>query len=266
MKHTPRNIVACAAIAAACLGTAHSQTLVDLSDTSVDSGTINGALYMVDGTQPAGTGIFGRDSGGVFLTIQNNGIEEGYNTSAPGIMDTKRVSQWNHEITVATLGVVTVNNMDYVPFLLDINESAAKNKRLLSLDDVKIFTTKESGITNPTVDSLVNDSRLTMRYNMDAGANNSVLLDYGRNSRGSGRADMALLVPASVFQGANLSDTVYLYSRFGGDIVGASADSTADAGFEEWTAGVGAPIGVPEPSASLLVLIGAMGLATRRKR
>lgn len=112
MKHSQRIVVACAAFAAACLGTAHSQTLIDLSDTSVNSGSINGAIYMIDGTQPAGTGIFGRDSGGVFLTIQGNGVEEGYNTSASGIMDTKRVPQWNHEITVASLGLVTVENKD----------------------------------------------------------------------------------------------------------------------------------------------------------
>ncbi|MEP2775074.1 MAG: hypothetical protein ABJQ29_08390 [Luteolibacter sp.] len=268
MKHQKlRTLVACTGLALACLSSANSQTLVDLSDTSVNSGMINGAIYMIDGTQPAGTGIFGRNSGGVFLTIQNNGVEEGYNTSARNIMDTKRIPQWNHEITVATLGVVTVDNKDYVPFLLDINETANDNKRLLSLDDVKIFTTQATGITNPTLSSLVNDSRLTLRYDMDAGANNSVLLDYGRSGSGSGKADMALLVPVSVFDGAAAGDTVYFYSRFGGDVVGASADSSADAGFEEWTAGTGRPITViPEPSAMLLGLIGALGLLIRRKR
>lgn len=267
MKHTPRKIVACSAFVAACLSTAHGQTLVNLADTSVNAGSINGAIYMVDETQPSGTGIFGRNSGGVFLTIQNNGVEEGYNTSAGPIMDTKRVSQWNHEITVATLGVVTVSGKDYVPFLLDINETANNNNRLLSLDDVKIFTTTATAITNPTLSSLVSDSRLNLVYDMDAGANNSVLLDYGRNSRGSGQADMALLVPASVFFKAKLTDTVYLYSRFGGDITGASANTDADAGFEEWTAGTGRPVTViPEPSSLLIGLLGALGLLVRRKR
>jgi len=266
MKTTLRKVVAYTGIAAACLATANSQTLVDLSDSTVSSGSINGAIYMIDGTQPAGTGIFGRNSGGVFLTIQKNGIEEGYNTSAKGIMDTKRVPQWNHEITLASLGVVTVNNQDYVPFLLDINESANDKNRLLSLDDVKLFTTSATAITNPTLNSLLTDTRLTLRYNMDAGANNSVLLDYGRSGRGSGRADMALLIPASVFAGAKLSDTVYLYSRFGGDVTGASANSDADAGFEEWTQGVGSPMVIPEPSALLLGIIGTLAITLRRRR
>lgn len=182
-------------------------------------------------------------------------------------MDTKRVSQWNHEITVASLGVVTFGGSDYVPFLLDINETANRKKSLLSLDDVKIFTTAATAITNPTVESLVNDSRLNLVYDMDAGANNSVLLDYNRNSRGSGQADMAMLIPASVFANAQLDDTVYLYSKFGGDITGASADTDADAGFEEWTQGTGRPITVvPEPSVLLLGIVGALGLIARRKR
>ncbi len=267
MKNILRIAVVCASVSAATTSTTLGQTLVDLSDTSVNSvnsGTINGAIYAVDSTHPSGTGIFGRGSGGVFLTIQNNGVEEGYNTSAKNVMDTKRVPQWNHEITVASLGLVTVDNTDYVPFLLDINESASSKKRLLSLDDVKIFTTQASGISNPTVQSLLNDSRLTLRYDMDAGGNNSVLLDYGRNGGGSGTADMALLVPASVFLGASLSDTLYLYSRFGGDIDGAEAD----AGFEEWTQGkgTGTVVVVPEPSAVLLGLLGSLALLVRRKR
>jgi hypothetical protein len=267
MKNMLRKVVACSGLAAACLSTAYGQTLVNLADTSVNAGTINGAIYMMDGTQPSGTGIFGRSSGGVFLTIQGNGVEEGYNTSAGGIMDTKRVPQWNHEITIATLGVVVFESRSYVPFLLDVNESSANDKRLISLDDVKIFTTKASGITNPTLNSLLTDSRLTMRYNMDAGANNSVLLDYKRNSSGSGKADMALLVPVSVFAGAAATDTVYLYSRFGGDVLNAGAESTTDAGFEEWTAGTGTPLTViPEPSSLLIGLLGSLGLLLRRKR
>ena len=264
MKYALKTVVACTGICLAGLSSINAQTLVNLADTSVDSGIINGAIYAVDGTAPSGTGIFGRDSGGVFLTIQKKGVEEGYNTSASNIMDNKKVDQWNHEITLATLGVITVDGSDYVSFLLDINEPDNGKDNLISLDDVKIFTTSATAITNSTLDSLVNDSRLNLVYDMDAGANNSVLLDYARNGQGSGKGDMALLVPASVFAGAKLSDTVYFYSRFGGDIIGASASSQADSGFEEWTAGAGKAI--PEPSAALLGLIGAMALVVRRNR
>ena len=250
------------------IGCAHAQTLIDFADTSVTQGEINGALFTVDGTHPSGTGIFGRDSGGVFLTIQKNGVEEGYNTSASGIMDTKRIPQWNHEIFVSDLEVVEVDGKFYTPFLLDINESANKKNRLLSLDDVKIFTTDQTGITNPSLDSLLSDPELTLRYDMDVGGDNTVLLDYLRNSSGSGTADMAFLLSMDVFEGAQSSDTVYFYSRFGGDVAnaGANFDVDANAGFEEWTQGVGSPNQIPEPSASLLLLMSGTMMLFRRSR
>lgn len=214
---------------------------------------------MIDGTQPAGTGTFGRDAGGVFLTIQMNGTEEGYNTSAKGIMDTKRVPQFNHEIFVSDLGIVTVSNSDFVPFLLDINESKSGNKSLLSLDDLKIFTTQATGITNPTVESLVADPRLTLRYDLEAGGDSTVLLDYARSSSGSGKADLSILIPSSVFAGAAPSDTVYLYSKFG-------VFASSDAGFEEFTLGAGNGRLIPEPSSALLGLLASMTFLLRRKR
>ncbi|MBC8127475.1 MAG: PEP-CTERM sorting domain-containing protein [Gloeobacteraceae cyanobacterium ES-bin-144] len=261
MKHSIIVIVRVASLCAALVTSSNGQTLVDLSDTNVNSGVINGAIYAIDSSHPSGTGIFGRGAGGVFLTIQNKGVEQGYNTSAGGIMDTKRVSQWNHEITVGSLGVLTIANQEYVPFLLDINESASSKNSLLSLDDVKIFTTSATAITNPTVGSLLADPRLNLVYDMDAGANNSVLLDYNRIGGGSGSADMALFIPRNVFSGIPLNQTLYLYSRFGGDI----SKGDADAGFEEWTQGKGTSA-IPEPATFSLIGLCALGYLVRRKR
>ncbi len=261
MKHPLIVVVRVACLSAAFSTSSNGQNLVDLSDTSVDSGVINGAIYGIDSSHPSGTGIFGRSSGGVFLTIQNNGVEQGYNTSAGGVMDTKRVPQWNHEITIGSLGVVTIGNKDFVPFLLDINESASNKKNLLSLDDVKIFTTSATGVSDPTVGSLVSDSRLTLRYDMDAGGNNSVLLDYNRIGGGSGSADMALFVPLSAFSGVGLNQNLYLYSKFGGDL----ANGDADAGFEEWTQGKGTS-SIPEPATFSLVSLCALACVIRRRR
>ena len=96
-----------------------------------------------------------------------------------------------------------------------------------------------------------------------AGVNNSVLLDYDRNGGGSGTADMGLFVARSVFNGVNLNQNLYLYSKFGGDI----AKGDADAGFEEWTAGKGtSPMTVPEPGAFALVSLIGMGFFMRRRR
>src|SRR5436190_9459071 len=67
------------------------------------------AIFTTDFTQPAGTGVFDP-----FLTIQANGTEQGYNTSA-GVFDTKREPQWNHELTVSDLkdSRTTINGVDY---------------------------------------------------------------------------------------------------------------------------------------------------------
>lgn len=239
----------------------HAQNL-DLSDPGVTSGVINGAIYSVDTTHPSGTGIFERDSGGVFLTIQGNGIEEGYNTSASGIMDTKRVPQWNHELLASELNTVTIGSGSYVPFLLDINEPANKNSPL-SLDDVRIFISSSAGISHQSLDEMLSDPSLTLVYSLDSSlgdANSWVLLDYNRSGSGSGTADMGLFVPTDVFAAANPSSYVYLYSKFGGDV------ENAEGGFEEWTLGAGTPISVPEPTGLALVLVTGLILSVRRNR
>ena len=240
---------------------------INLADTSVTGGVINDALYLIDTTQPAGTGIFARDSRGVFLSIQANGIEEGYNSEATNIMDTKRVDQWNHPIKFSDLNLVTINGMSYVPFLLDVNESMGGGRNLISLDDVKIFTSKDAALADKTLDALLINSDSVLRYSLDNGANNPsswVLLDYARQSSGSGQADMGLFVPFAAFAGASMTDYIYLYSRFGGDVAGAGADATSDAGFEEWTLGAGTR--VPEPTSALLVTLGGIAACLRRRR
>src|SRR5215218_3796513 len=85
------------------------------------------AIFTTDFTQPAGTGVFDP-----FLSIQANGTEEGYNTSA-GVFDTKREPQWNHELTVGDLeqSRTTINGVDYYSFTLDVNEPNAGTKSLI---------------------------------------------------------------------------------------------------------------------------------------
>lgn len=266
--HLKYQLSALCGIAFALSGASHAQTFVDLSDTSIEQGIINDAIFTVDDTHPSGTGVFKKDGGGVFLTIQKKGVEEGYNTSASGVMDTKRVPQWNHELTFADLSVEKIDGRDYASFFLDINESASSKKRLLSLDDVKVFSASVSGLSNPTVASLVADPRTTLHYDMDQGGDSTVLLDYGRNSSGSGTADMAFLVPLDAFKGVSSTDYIYLYSKFGGDLDGrGNQASGADAGFEEWASGKAAnQVPIPEPSSTMLIGLAGISLLLRRKR
>ena len=241
---------------------------INLADSTVFGGVIHDALYTVDTTQPAGTGIFARDSRGVFLSVQNNGTEEGYNSEAHNIMDTKRVDQWNHAVSFSDLSVVNINGKAYVPFLLDVNESMGGGRNLISLDDVKIFTSSDAQLADRTLNALLVNPDNILRYSLDTGANDPnswVLLDYARSSSGSGRADMGLFVPLSDFAGAHATDSVYLYCRFGADVAGAGADCTTDAGFEEWTLGAGMSV-VPEPSCTALAAAATLGLCLRRRR
>ena len=69
-------------------------TVVDY--TMSTSGELNGAVYSIDNTQPAGTGVFDP-----FLTIQANGTNDNF--------DTKRVPVWNHEIQIADLNTQKIN-------------------------------------------------------------------------------------------------------------------------------------------------------------
>jgi hypothetical protein len=261
------------------LTTAQAVTQIDLRTEIFNN--IGSAVYLFDNTlHPSGTGVFGADSGGVFSTIQgpaNDGFQQGYNTSTPDIMQNARTSTWNHEIQVSDLTKVTVSDIEYVTFLLDINEPADPKQSLITLDDVKIFTSSGM-IAAATLTDLIGAGNL--RYSMDVGEtdlNTFVLLDFNRVRGGSGSGDMTLFVEASLFdfEPSDLNDYVYLYSRFGGDdasgLVG-DVNTLANSGFEEWTVGTGAigddsgPNEFPEPSTGMLGALGLMMILRRRNR
>ncbi|MEW6159414.1 MAG: PEP-CTERM sorting domain-containing protein [Verrucomicrobiota bacterium] len=216
---------------------------VDLA--SGDSGSVNGALFQWTAEQPTGTGFIDP-----FVRIQNNGVEQGYNTSGrPFAFDQKEPLNYTHDIQVSQLGAgVTVDGVDYYQFLLDINEPGG-NKSLLSMDALQFYTSPTGSKTTSDVGSLG-----TLRYDLDMGADSWVLLDASRNS-GSGSGDMFAFIPKSAFAGASADDFVYLYSKFGENV---TAEGGAEAGFEEWavvaSSGGGGGAGpIPEPSTYLLL-------------
>src|SRR5688500_20393153 len=66
--------------------------VVDLNGDADESVTINGAIFQTNDQHPTGTGVYDP-----FLTIQNKGWEQGYN-SGTGAFDSTRQPQWTHEI------------------------------------------------------------------------------------------------------------------------------------------------------------------------
>src|SRR5437899_1740853 len=98
-------------------GRASAET-IDLTSVG-SSGTINGGLFQQTSTQPTGTGVI--DS---FVRIQNNGTEQGYNTSArPVQFDEKTDPNYTRPLLLSSVPVVNINGVNYRQFLLDINQN-----------------------------------------------------------------------------------------------------------------------------------------------
>src|SRR5262245_16879538 len=218
-----------------------SADVLDLT-TAGSSGTINGAIYTTNTVQPTGTGVI--DS---FLRLQNTGTEQGYNTSArPVQFDEKTDPNFTRDLLLSSVPVVNINGTAYRQFLLDINENNSPNGRLLSLDQLQLFQSP-TGMQNnyPNLGNKV--------YDLDAGKNNTILLDYGLNS-GSGSGDMFAYIPDSLFDPS--VPFVYLFSRFGDEY---GADGNSDAGFEEWATLQGNTPPVNEVPAPATLVFAALG-------
>jgi hypothetical protein len=191
---------------------------VDLT-TAGSSGEINGALFQQADAQPTGTGVIQS-----FVRIQGTGVERGYNTDARGLQfDENSSPKFTRSLQLNDVPVVLVNGVAYRQFLLDINQKASAP--LLSLDELKIFLGDKGNLKGYDTNT-GKLAGLDAVYNMDAGANNSVLMNYSLN-HGSGSGDVFVLIPNQLFQSATANPYVYLYSTFG-------QTAAANSGFEEW--------------------------------
>ena len=217
-----------------------------------------GAIYSTIDSQPTGTGVFDP-----FLSYQANVVEEGFNTSSggngQGFLDTKRVPQWNHDLHVGDLGVTTGpdGKGSFYAFELDANETGNGNiDRLLSIDDIRIYTSSTDTASSVGDDASLIGNLGTLRYAQNASLGvtaNWVLIDASRSeggsTSGSGSSDMILYVPTSLFAGAASTDFLYFYTING-------VHNGSDAGFEEWRALTGPA--VPDGGSTLLLLGSAL--------
>ena len=217
-----------------------------------------------------------------FLTLDSKkGILQGYNTdanaSAANNPDIVTGGGRTHSVTFGQLRYTTAGGIDYVRFSLDINEPGNTPDKYLALNDFQIYAPVGPGFANYNgpVSGLG-----TALYNMDSGADRTVLMDYSLQS-GSGVSDMELFVPLSLFNGLAANRSIVVYTRIG-DGTGVGRPSILDkdweassGGFEEWRlSSIDTPVPtdtpVPVPEASTIVmavgLCGGLGLMEFRRR
>ena len=250
---------------------AHSQAAVyDLStNSSVAVDTIYGAaIFQTDATKPAGSGFLD-NKGDIFLTLHNNGTEQGYNTNArPAPFDVQRDgNRFNNGLKLSDLNIVTgAGGQTYFAFLIDINEPNSADKSMISLDSLKLYTSQTGNQSTTNVDSLG-----VKRFDMDLPADSYI--KYNDLNSGSGQGDIMFFIPTTAFfqdgflgqSAASMNDYVYLYAKFGTSI---DANTDTQGGFEEFYT-VKNVQAVPEPGAVfplISVLGAAIGLHRSRSR
>ena len=220
MSNYTNTKIAAAVVAAGLLLTPalSNAKVIDLTGDN-NTGRINNAEFDWTPEQPTGTGYIQS-----FLRVQASPTEEGYNTSG-GIPFDDKAGPFTHDIQVSDLETTirVIGGVSYYQILLDVNEPNG-SKSLISLDRLEFYTSPEGGKTTTDVGSLG-----VLRWSLDDGGDNSVLLDAARN-HGSGSGDMYAYIPVKKFPGALSTDFVYMFVQFG-----TSAGSPCEGGFEEWS-------------------------------
>jgi hypothetical protein len=154
---------------------------------------------------------------------------------------------------MSNLQVITVGGVDYYGFLIDVNESGAKD---ISIDSVQLYTSDGS---KSAVTAL---SGATLRFDIDAttgGAGDTTLL-YSAVNAGSGQADLGFFIPTSAFLGVSSNDYFYLYEHFG-SYGSTNSEYASDGGYEETSMASATTTFVPVPETNVIApLLAVLGV------
>ncbi len=219
----------------------------------------------------------GSGSGTYRRLFQMNGkdVVDGYNRDAGD--STFEASTPNGFNELLKVGELVANN-GYYQFSLDINEPGSNPNKFLSVDRLRLYVESAAPYTtdpNPLPKTVTNLTQLgTLVYDMDATADNSILLDYSL-AGGSGSDDMTFLIPISRFSGFNANAYVYLYAEHGAQGTFLDGFENNAGGFDEWAVldvsdkTTRPPVQymrpIPEPSALMLFGVGIMAMLRRRR-
>ena len=252
-RNYPRALTALSVLAALVASSAQADLVNLVTGTS---GEANGAIFFRADFQSAGTGVLDpfvrlqHDNGPSNNGHSPNGEEQGYNTSGrPVQYDEKTAPPFTRDLLFIEIPTVIIDNAPYKEFLLDINEPNGQNQRLLSLDQVNIYTSSVGGQIG------LEETLGTLRFSLGSFLGENVVTLDGNLNSGSGQGDMRMYVPLSNFSGVGANEFVYFYSYFGN----LDEDHRTGGGFEEWA------VRIPTPgSAALLATAGF--LVTLRRR
>jgi len=251
-------------------------------DSSFFGQTAGAAIFQTDEQHPTGTGFI--DS---FVRIQQNGWEQGFNTSARPVdsdMQVKTDPNYTRNLTLGEVATKVINGVTYREFFLDVNEPRAYDKNYITLDQLEVFTSSSASLNDYNGTANTNSGSLTGAtkiYDLDtyykngtqptASVDNYVQLDYALKGSGSGSSDMVFYLADSLFTNKDPNSYVYLFSQFGDLAKVATNDKyESQAGFEEWfTKSTIPPVNiqaVPEPASLFLLGTGLAFVARRRAR
>ena len=221
-----------------------------------------GALWTTTDLQATGSGVIDP-----FVRLSaSTDIVSGMNTSGTLTQDENSSPTFTHDLLASAVPVVTINGLTYYEFLLDINQTGTDP--LLSLSSLSLCVSDTGNqtisATATTCAGAGSAGAGDLIYDLDAGTNNSVELNYLFNS-GSGSGDLFVYIPTSTLVNSP-GDFIYLFSSFGGTGTTAGLNNDND-GFEEWAVRtVTTPTQIPDGGATLTLLglaLSGIGVARR---
>src|SRR5436190_9294522 len=187
LKRAVLSVGVAAAIVVVAPRQAAATTVCSLT-TAGSSCTFGSGLFFTDEQHPTGTGYV--DS---FLRIQQNGYEQGYNTSARPLqstIDDKVDPNFTRDLALANVGIKNIGGVDYREFFLDVNEAASLTKSYITLDQLEIFGSNSTKLNNYTNLGANNASGAlagaTKLYDMDTAGDGAITLNYTLSGSGSG--------------------------------------------------------------------------------
>lgn len=172
---------------------------------------VSGALIFTGngtGLSTAGTGTFGG-----YLTVGagNKSVIEGISSDAnsAGLMPDVTASQTS-AIQLGTLQAnagILVDGAEFYGFYLDLNEP----DQYLSIDAIGVYYGNPA---NRSVTSASELGSLTMVWSMDTQGDTTLLVNEGLTA-GSGKPNLAIAIPRSLFESLNSAGFIFLHFKAG---------------------------------------------------